>query len=423
MEPTNNGAPRRKPNPRRRKVNRIKRIIRAYLPLVCVLALVVLFIVFAVNSVKRADAKREQARQESIAVEESLAKVQQELEQAAKELVKEADKLAESCEFEKALALLDTFEGNPDDFDVIVTAKYRYQTGESALVPVEDITQVKCLSFGKLLVSASAFTGENAEGNRLSYITYDEFTRILQELYKNGFMLVDIYDLFTTTQAEDGSSLIVKNDLRLPQGKKPIMLIHTQPGGYSTEEFVYGGSSILPFVALLEDFIESNPGFSYKGSRAVLALTAHNGLLGLPLTDTASITNSVNHLTELGYIMACNTYSNASYGKLKIDGIKEDLSNWNISVTPLLGQTELMVYARGSDIVDSKEAYSGTKYETLYEAGFRYYFGTCYNSTPWMNITDNTIRIGRIMVNGENLTQKTAFFEGLFDPAMVVETP
>ena len=76
MEPTNNGTPRRRPNPRRRKINRIKRLIRAWLPIVGVLALVGLFIIFAVNSVKRADAKREQERLESIAVEESLAQAQ-----------------------------------------------------------------------------------------------------------------------------------------------------------------------------------------------------------------------------------------------------------------------------------------------------------------------------------------------------------
>ena len=61
--------------------------------------------------------------------------------------------------------------------------------------------------------------------------------------------------------------------------------------------------------------------------------------------------------------------------------------------------------------------------EALYEGGFRYFFGVCYNSTPWMNITDNTIRIGTITVNGENITKKTAFFDGMFDASLVVENP
>ena len=420
MEYPNDNMPRRRPNPRRRKINRIKRLIRAWLPVVGVVALVVLFIIFAVNSVKRADAKREQARQESIAVEESLAQVKLELEQEAKALVQQADDLAASCEFDKAIAHLDTFSGNPEESDILKEAKDRYEFAKTALVPVADITQTKFLTFGTLLPDASSFTGDNGEGNRLSFITGNEFTRILQELFDGGYMLVDFYDLFSTTKAEDGSTLIVQNELLLPQGKKPIVFISKVPGTLSPENPL--STEGVGFIPLLEAFIQSNPGFSYKGSRAILATTAHDGMFGQPLTDTASITKIANALTEQGYLLASNTYGNASYGKIKLDALKDDISNWNLTATPLLGKTELMVYAKGSDIDNGKETYSGGKYEALYEAGFRYFFGVCYNSNPWMNITENTVRIGCITVNGENITQKTAFFEGLFDCSKVVET-
>lgn len=434
MENMNNSAPRR-PNPRRKRRSRLQKMIRAYLPLAGVLALVILFIIFAAGSVRRSNEKREQARQESIAVSQSLAQVQLELEQAAKELVKEADKLAASCEFDKALEMLDTFEGNPDEFDVIVAAKQRYQTGDSALVAVEDIRQVKCLSFGSLIRNPEiAFTGDTGEDNRYSYISTAEFTRILQELYDNGYMLVDIYDLFTTTKAEDGSTLIVKNELKLPEGKKPIMLVNTQPSGYQnklvlddngyfTSVYTDENGSItgsFDFVPLLEDFIRSNPGFSYKGSRAMLALTAHNGLFGYALTETTEITNTAEALKELGYVLAGNTFSNAAYGKISLLELVDDISNWNVTATPLLGETQVLVYARSSDIDDGKESYSGKKYEKLYEAGFRYYFGTCYNSNPWMDITDNTVRLGRIMVTGNNLKNSAALYEGLFDASKIL---
>ena len=419
MEPTNNGTPRRRPNPRRRKINRIKRLIRAWLPIVGVLALVVLFIIFAVNSVKRADAKREQERLESIAVEESLAQVKLELEQEAKTLVKEADAFSAGCEFDKAIAHLDTFSGNPDESDILKEARDRYEFASTNLVPVTDITQTKFLTFGTLLPDTSSFAGDDGEGYRLSYITGNEFTRILQELFDGGYMLVDLYDLFTTTQAEDGSTLIVQNELLMPQGKKPIVLISKVPGNLSPENPL--STEGVGFIPLLEAFIQSNPGFSYKGSRAILATTAHDGMFGHPLTETAAITSIAKALTEQGYLLASNTYGNVSYGKIKLDALKDDLANWNLTATPLLGKTELMVYAKGSDIEDSKEVYSTPKYEALLEAGFHYYFGICYNSNPWMAIDDIGIRIGTITVNGENLTRKTAFFEGLFDPSVVVE--
>ena len=52
-------------------------------------------------------------------------------------------------------------------------------------------------------------------------------------------------------------------------------------------------------------------------------------------------------------------------------------------------------------------------------AGFRYYMGICYNSSPWMNITENTIRMGRLMVTGSNLKDKPALFANLFDASTV----
>ena len=421
MEYTNDGMPRRRLTPQQKRIRRIKRMIRAYLPLVAVVALVVLFIIFASNSVKRADAKREQERLESIAVEESLAQVKLELEQEAKALVKEADAFAEACEFDKALAHLDTFSGNPDESEAILEARDRYEFARNALVPVYDISQTKFLTFGTLLADTSSFTGDDAEGKRLSYITANEFTRILQELYNNGYMLVDFYDLFTTTQAEDGATLIVQNDLLMPQGKKPVVFICKAIGQIDPADPL--STEGTGFVAMLEAFIQSNPGFSYKGSRAILATTAHDGIFGQSLTDTAAITGIAKTLTEQGYLLASNTYGNVSYGKVKVDALKDDVSNWNLTATPLLGKTELMVYAKGSDIDDGKENYSGAKYEALYEGGFRYFFGVCYNSTPWMNITDNTIRIGTITVNGENITKKTAFFDGMFDASLVVENP
>lgn len=442
MEHTNNGPqrrpdPQRRPNPRRKRRSRFQRIVRAYFPLAVVLVLVVLFIIFACNSVKRGNEKREQARQESLAVEESLAQVQRELEQKAKDLVKEADKLAAGCNFDEALALLDTFDGNPESFDVLINAKERYSTGESSLVSVEDISTVKCLSFGKLIIDPdTAFSGDRGEDNRYLYITVGEFHRILQGLYDNGYMLVDFYDLFTTTKDAEGKDVIVKNDLRLPSGKKPILLVSTQPNGYesklvlddegfftSVHQEADGGVTTGPidFIPHLEAFIEENPGFSYKGARAIVALTGYKGLFGYDLTETGEITKIVQALQDRGYVLAGNTFSDAAYGKLKMQDLEEDIANWNNSVAPIIGQTELLVYARSSDIDDGKEPYSGKLYDALYASGFRYYFGVCYNSTPWMSITKNSVRIGRIMVTGNNLSQMPAFYEGLFDPAQVLE--
>ena len=108
-------APRR-PNPRRKKRNPVKRFIRAYMPLLVVVLLIILFIIFAVGSVKRANEKREAARQESLAIESSIAQQQLDWEAEAAALMVESEKYAASCDFEKAIEVL---KANGEDAYVI----------------------------------------------------------------------------------------------------------------------------------------------------------------------------------------------------------------------------------------------------------------------------------------------------------------
>ena len=437
METTNNGAPRR-PNPRRKKRKTWKRIVRAYLPLAAVLLVIVLFIIFAVGSVRRANERREQERLESLAVEESIAQQQFEWESEALALIAESKQYAEACEFDKAIEVLDSFSGNMSDFSNLMSCRQSYEDGEKSMVSWGDPSTIPFLSFTKLIRDpVTGFSGSEGSDNRYLYISCAEFNAILQQLYDNDFMLVDMDDIFTTTKADDGSTLIVKNDLRLPAGKKPIVLIQCQPSGFENALIVDSEGNlttkIVPesgesyvgsydFVPLLEDFIAANPGFSYKGARAVLAITGKNGLFGHPLEEAETITAVVNALREKGYTLASNTYSNMSYKSADLLEVQDDLASWEAAVTPLLGETEILAYARGGDISDTKGAYNSKKYEKMYGAGFKYYLGMCYNSSPWMNITDNTIRIGRIMVTGGNLKEKASMFADLFDASKVYGT-
>ncbi len=426
--------PVRRPNPRRRPPKKKKLNPKFLLTVGVVVALIVLFIIFAVGSVNRANEKREQARQESLAVESSIAQQRLEWEQEAQDLIRESEKYAAACEFDKAIEVLDRFSGDPNEFNNLIICREKYEKAESQLVLWEDVTQVPFLSFSKLLDPETGFSGSKGEDNRYYYISTTEFTAILTQLYANDYMLVDMDDLFTTTKNDDGTTLIVKNELRLPEGKKPIVLIHCQPEGYENKLVLDAEGNIVSqvtpeegnsytgaydFVPLLEDFIAKNPGFSFQGARAVLAVTGYKGLFGYELTQTDSIISIVNALKEKGYTLASNTYGNARYGKMDILELQDDLAKWENEVKPLLGETEILAYARSSDISDGKEAYTSKKYEKLYMAGFRYYMGICYNSSPWMNITDNTIRMGRLMVTGSNLKDKPALFANLFDASAV----
>lgn len=428
-------VPVRRPNPRRRPPAKKKINPKFIMMLAVVALLIVLFIIFAVGSVNRANEKREQERLESLAVESSIAQQRLDWEAEAQRLIKESEVFAASCEFDKAIAVLDQFSGDPQEFSNLVACRQKYEKGDSQLVVWEDVTKVPFLSFSKLIADPdAAFSGSDGDDNRYYYISTAEFTAILQQLYDNGYMLVDMDDLFTTTKAEDGTTLIVKNELRLPEGKKPVVLTHCQPDGYENQLVLDANGNIVSqvtpkegqsytgaydFVPLLEEFIAGHPGFSFKGSRAILAVTGHNGLFGYDLEQTDSIMAIVQALKDKGYTLASNTYGNLRYGKIDILDMQDDLAKWEEKIKPLLGETEILAYARSSDISDGKEAYTSKKYEKLYMAGFRYYMGICYNSNPWMSVTDNTIRMGRLMVTGSNLKDKAAMFANLFDASLV----
>ena len=432
--------PVRRPNPRRRPPAKKKKLNPRFLVTVgVVVALIVLFIIFAVGSVNRAEEKRELERQESLAAESSLAQQMLDWEQEAQRLIQESEFYAASCDFDKAIAVLDQFSGNPNDFPQLDACREKYENGDAQLVVWEDITQIPVLSFTDLIDPETGFSGSNASGNRYYCISTTEFTGILEDLYEKGYMLVDMDDIFYVTQGNEGETIISKRELRLPQGKKPLILVHSEPTGFKNQLIVdangkfaskngeTGDVGAYDFVPLLEEFIAEHPGFSLKGSRAILALTGYNGVFGYGLEETESITTIAKALKDAGYTLAGNTYGNARYGSLELEEMEADVSQWETAIEPLIGETDILVFAQSNDIDDGKDPYAdGVKkvrerYEKLKEAGFRFYLGVSYNGSSWMSVSKGSIRIGRVMIIGNNLKEKPTMYANYFDAAAIYE--
>lgn len=432
--------PVRRPNPRRRPPARRKLNPRFLVTVAVVVVLIVLFVIFAVGSVQRADEKREQERLESLAVESSLAQQQLEWEQEAQRLIQESEFYAASCDFDKAIAVLDQFSGNPDEFSELAACREKYENGDSQLVVWEDVTQIPMLSFTDLIDPETGFTGSNASYNRYYCVSTTEFTAILEGLYSNGYMLVDMDDIFSVTEDAEGNLILGKKELRLPQGRKPIILVHCQPEGFANKLMLDANGNFVSqrgeetgtvgaydFVPLLEEFLAKNPGFSFRGSRAILALTGNNGLFGYSLEETDSIKNIAAALKEAGYTLASNTFANVRYGKLEAEELDADISDWETKVEALIGETIILVYAQSNDIDDGKEPYTDStkkvkeRYEKLQAAGFRFYLGVSYNGSSWMSVTKSSIRIGRVMVIGNNMKEKPTMYGSFFDAASIYQ--
>ena len=304
----------RRPASRRRRRKQIRRLIHKYMPLAVVSLILILFISFVVGSVKRGDQHREEQRQESLAALEAQQQQQILWNQEANELLVKAEALAAAYDYDAAIAMLDSFTGNMEDFNALVVTRDRYVQTKESMVPWNNPSQIPNLSFHMLVAEAYRTFSDPGYGKswKWNFITTTEFSNILQQLYNNGYVLVDMEDVIVANKTADGITYEV-NTLYLPEGKKPVMLTQTQVnyytymvdgdgdgladkkgGGFAskmvldngklTNEMVTKEGTTLrgayDFVPILEEFIEKHPDFSYQGARAVLAVSGYDGLFG-----------------------------------------------------------------------------------------------------------------------------------------------
>ena len=451
-------------NPRRRQRTQMEVFKETYLPVVLAGIAVILILIFIIGSISRGIQKREmeeQARKDALIAQQNE---QKRLNEEAENLLIQAAVLAKDYDYESALAILNTFSGNAEEFSVLQAAKQEYQAAKDSLVLWDDPSKVVNLSFQLLIADpARAFTDRTYSSSfKKNFVTTGEFSSILESLYANNYILVSLDDVYTTEITESGSTIYVAKPLYLPAGKKPLLLTQTNvnyslylvdsnddlkadkggsgfahrlvlnpDGSVSAEMVDSNGNTVVgdyDLVPILDKFIEQNPEFSYRGAKAILALTGYNGLFGYrthadakqKLGETAyaeevlGATAIANALRNNGYQLACYTYANVGYGSRSVAQIKSDLSGWTKEVTPILGDIDVLVFAQNSDI-SAQGAYSGDKYNLLMDTGFRYFLGFCDTGKSWSLVSDNYVRQGRLLVGGANIAQHTDWFSGMFD--------
>ena len=311
---------------------------------------------------------------------------------------------------------------------------------------------------------ARAFADQQYGGkyNR-NFVTIPEFNKILEQLYINGYVLVD-FDSFTDNSSGlNGYESISAKTIYLPEGKKPFMLTETMVNyftymtdsnsdgvadaggdGFASKLVVDGSGNVkaeyidadgkthvgdYDLVPILETFIKTHPDFVYRGARATLAVCGYDGIFGYRINTSviqnkgndyyneqvAGATQVVNALKNLGYTMACYTFDNVAYGQKNANQISEDLKNWTNQITPVLGDVNVLVYAQTSDIND----YSGNKYTVLHNAGFRYFVGNANVASA--SVSSDYVHQKRLMVTGENMAWNSTSFADIFDCNVVLD--
>ncbi len=449
--------PRRRPQRRPRSKMRVFK--EAYLPTIILGVTIIFILVFIIGSASR----NEEAPLPNLDTSSSSTgpggeqEAELLLQMEIQELLSKAEAYAKDYDYASALTTLDTFTGNIAEHEEMLSAYNQYQLAEATMVSWT-ASQVPNLAFHLLINDPDrAYSdGELGTAYQRNFITVREFCSILDQLYANGYILVDLDDLYTTEfSATSGRDVYVESVLRLPEGKKPILITEVNASyytymvdgdgdgnpdrygdGFATKlcydgtkfynEYVANDGTDLQgsydMVPLLEDFLAAHPDFSYRGARATIAFTGSDGILGHRINlgqeqkDAAAAV--CQGLRDHGYTLACYTYDNVDYGNRTAQQIQADLDNWTSQITSVIGDVDVMVFARDSDIGDSNP-YDSSKFTLLHNAGFRFFMGV--SSAPWNQVGKLYVRHDRLMITGSNLLNHPEMFAGIFDAAAILD--
>lgn len=446
---------RRKRIERLRRERRRKRRRQAMMMRAAVLGILILILIGSIVLVSFQVKKSRQKKAEEKARQEQLIREEEEKNQQRKDAVAQADVMAMGYDYDGAIELLKSLENYDQDADIVAKIA-NYEATKSTMVAV-NMDEVTHIFYHSLVVDpARGFAGNDsaAAGFKQWMTTVDEFNKITQAMYDNGYVLVDLHDLVNQTQDEDGTVHFTTNQIMLPEGKKPFVLslddlsyYHSYDGrgtasrmildenGKPTCEYIQAdGTTVVgayDCVPLLDQFLEEHPDGAYHGARGTIALTGYNGILGYR-TDIAYKTGEnltadqqawldanpdfdwdqecaeakkvAEGLIADGWKFASHTWGHIRVGSnTSLETIKTDTEKWLNYVAPLIGGTDTIIFAHGEDIADWHDySADGDKFAYLKSQGFNF-FCNVDSSQYFLQIRDNYVRQGRRNLDGYRL--------------------
>lgn len=459
----------------RRRKREKKRIFKeVYLPAIIAglaLLLILSFIVGSVSNALTVKKNKDSAAQVEAQQQASAADA---AEVEFKRTMAQVESLVTGYDYQGAIDLLNEYlngyNGSNNTFREQAVAKQAALVNEqNQLVELKDVTTIPNLSFHVLMADASRACNKNVSGADMAglynknFVSVEEFSRILNQLYSSNYVLVDFDSFVYKATGVDGNDEFGAKSIYLPRGKKPVMITETmvnyfeymvdpdkdgtldgtghgfanklvldENGDIKAAYVDANGQSLVgnyDLVPVLESFIQEHPDFVYQGARAILAVSGTEGVFGYR-TNTSYVSRFgqafydnevieakkvVAALREKGYTIASYTYSNQAYRSMTTLQIQTEVTNWTNQITPVLGEVDTMVFARASDI----ESYSGTTFDVLYNSGIRYFLNS--GSSPRVDINKTFVRQTRLMVTGETLAWYSSQFTSYFDSNVVLD--
>lgn len=343
-------------------------------------------------------------------------------------IIPKVNSMVMKYDYSGAKALLDEIYPFVSDDDKEIKKLYETCTAFQELVPytgpVEHIFFHPLIAYPEL-----AFDGDYiSKGFDNYFVTVPEFKRVIEQLYANNYVLIDIRLIY----GSDDKGKVTPKKLMLPKGKKPIVLsmddynflkymrkngcVHglalNEEGNVVTYTDSKDGkrtySDDNEVVPILDRFVKEHPDFSFGGAKGTIALNGYEGALGFP-TDEMNAPNYsknleaaravANRLKETGWIFACHSYSHYSPSKRTYEQFKYDVDKWIKEVVPVVGKTDVYIYPFGEQI-KAKDP----KFQYMLKSGYRIFCGV--SSKPYLKFHDNYAVQQRRNIDGISLGDK-----------------
>ena len=399
------------------------------------------------------------------------------------DVISQAEALAVQYDYDGAIELLEKAEASETNAEI--SSKIEELKAKKEKLVATTPQNVTHVFFHSLIVDPERgfSTTGNSSWDRLTpgfcqwMTTVSEFDKMMEQMYEGGYVLVSLYDMVDIEKTPDGTEHITGKSIYLPEGKTPFVMsvddvsyYHSYDGRGAASKMIIGengkptceyidadGKTLVgsyDVIPRLDDFLEKHPDFSYKGAKGTIALTGYNGILGYR-TDFCYRDKNEDDLLEDqiawlkdnpdfdwekeceeakkvaqcikddGWTFANHTWGHVRIGDSDMERIQTDTGKWLERVAPLVGDTDIIIFAHGQDLASWDEEYSETeKFKYLKSKGFSIYCNVD-GSKYFVQIGDEYLRMGRRNLDGLRLWQAVYggkdYLSDLFDPATVID--
>lgn len=350
-----------------------------------------------------------------------------------------AARLAASYDYAEALKELALIDEDHQDDERVISAKIEYQRLQNLMVAFKGSIPhftVKCLIADK----EQAFDGDDMSYYYNNWaLTTEEFQAILQALYENQYILMDIEDVVIDIENEDGTVSFALNHPQVPEGKTPIVLsfeanyysefenqgfsekmVLDESGEIQSEYLDSEGQTVtgaFDVVPIVNQFVEEHPDFSLRGAKGIVSVTGYQGVFGYGIeTGGKTISAIAERLKEDGWKIACQGYgNNLMESELDNDSFVDEMEEWQEKVGSLVGETSLLVFPYGEEV-----SVGGYKQTWLLEEGYQYFF-SIWATMDYLEVNSDYVRQSRRVLDGYDLHFYGDSMDQFFDASVVLD--